>query len=97
MTIQIMHMSHVPRDVSIDVVGDWDLELGDIRVLYDLIKNRAIQHVRHTINEGINCRKRFDYIVEMEENNEGLPTANIFRDGVIDEKFFATRSKNNEQ
>ena len=91
-----MHMSQVPKDVSIDTIGAWDLELGEIRVLYNMIKNRAIQHVRRAINEGIMCRKDFDYIVEMEENNEGLPTANIFKDGVIDEKFFATRSKNND-
>ena len=99
MSIQIMHMSQVAKDVSIDSIGGWDLEYGDIRVLYNMIKNRAIQHVRRAINEGISCRQsdvkaftsRFNYIVEMEENDEGLPTANIFKDGVIDEKLFATR------
>lgn len=97
MSIQIIHMAQVPKDVSIDVVGTFNLgdeypSVDNIHALYDTIKNRAIQHVRRAIKENeFVGRQHFNYIVEMEENDEGLPTANIFKDGAIDEKFFATR------
>lgn len=93
--ITIMQMSTTPDDVFITPLKSVRDFSGDLRALYSTVKDMAISFAR---NEDLHARNdKSKTLVEMRRNEEGLPTACVYQDGTITNKFFGTYQENSNE
>jgi hypothetical protein len=79
--IKVIRMTSVDDDVAIEVLTQLPEETS-VRSIYDMIKGHA------TLNAN-NIQKS---LVEMSENDQGLPHASIYhQNNVIEQQIFASR------
>jgi len=86
--VRIIGMTALEDDVAIDemVTLSEDVSLRDI---YDFVKDIAMSEAN---NAMLNTQGRTRYLVEMGENEEGLPHASMYINNVIERQIFATRN-----
>lgn len=79
--VKVIRMTSVDHDVAIEVLAELSEETS-LRSIYDMIKGHA------TLNAN-NIQKS---LVEMSENDQGLPHASIYcQNNVIEQQIFASR------
>lgn len=85
--VRIIGMTALEDDVAIDemVTLSEDVSLRDI---YDFVKDIAMTEANNVM---LNTQGRRRYLVEMGENEEGLPHASMYINNVIERQIFATR------
>lgn len=85
--VRIIGMTALEDDVAIDemVTLSEDVSLRDI---YDFVKDIAMTEANNVM---LNTQGRTRYLVEMGENEEGLPHASMYINNVIERQIFATR------
>lgn len=85
--VRIIGMTALEDDVAIDemVTLSEDVSLRDI---YDFVKDIAMTEAN--LAARLNTQGRRRYLVEMGENEEGLPHASMYINNVIERQIFAT-------
>lgn len=85
--IRIIGMQALHDDVAIDEM----VTLSDnmpLRDVYAMVKDLAVTEAETVL---FNTQGRTQYLVEMGENEEGLPHASMYINNIIERQIFATR------
>jgi hypothetical protein len=80
--LTLVEMETCPDDVVINILGPYD---GDLLSIYDRVRDLAKTYARNS--EKLRNKKM---LVEMFRNVEGYPTADIYCEGKIIHRVFAT-------
>jgi hypothetical protein len=85
--ISVIEMTACENDVDIKTQTKFQDD-ADVREIYNHIKNYCMGVAEHVM---LSTQGRTNYLVEMSDNDEGLPHASIYDSGVITKQVFATR------
>jgi hypothetical protein len=88
MMIRVIEMKTESDDVSIEEIRQLSDETS-LRDIYDSVKDLAMTEAK---NAMLYTEGRTKYLLEMGENEEGLPHASIYIDKIIERQIFATRN-----
>lgn len=86
--IQVMHISSCANDVAVSELKQFN-EDCDIRLLYNYVKDAAIDEANRAM---LQTQGRKMMTVEMVEDYNGYPCAELWYDDKVDQKIFCAKN-----
>lgn len=85
--IQVLHISSYANDVSVEQLKQFT-EDSDIRAIYNYVKAIAVEEAQFTM---LSTQGRKMMTVEMVEDYNGYPCAELWFDEKVDQKIFCAK------